>query len=45
MASCRDAMPRINRTHAIGATVHFKYRPLTKTGEGDWSQPVSLLVQ
>jgi hypothetical protein len=28
-----------------GATVQFKYRPLTKTGEGDWSQPVSLLVQ
>ena len=28
-----------------GATVQFKYRPVTKTGEGDWSQPVSLMVQ
>ena len=28
-----------------GATVLFKCRPVTKTGEGDWSQPVSLLVQ
>ena len=27
-----------------GATVQFKYRPVTKTGEGDWSQPVSLLI-
>jgi hypothetical protein len=27
-----------------GSTVYFKYRPVTKTGEGDWSQPVSLLV-
>lgn len=27
-----------------GATVQFKYRPVTKTGEGDWSRPVSLLV-
>jgi hypothetical protein len=27
-----------------GSTVSFKYRPVTKTGEGDWSQPVSLLV-
>ena len=27
-----------------GATVQFKYRPVTKTGEGDWSQPVSLMV-
>ena len=27
-----------------GATVEFKYRPVTKTGGGDWSQPVSLLV-
>jgi hypothetical protein len=27
-----------------GSTVHFKYRPVTKTGEGDWSQPVSLIV-
>ncbi len=28
-----------------GATVQFKYRPVTKTGEGDWSQPVALVVQ
>jgi hypothetical protein len=27
-----------------GATVQFKYRSVTKTGESDWSQPVSLLV-
>jgi hypothetical protein len=27
-----------------GSTVQFKYRAVTKTGEGDWSQPVSLLV-
>ena len=27
-----------------GSTVQFKYRPVTKTGEGDWSQPVGLLV-
>jgi len=29
---------------APGSTVQFKYRPVTKTGEGDWSQPVSLMV-
>ena len=27
-----------------GATVQFRYRPGTKNGEGDWSQPVSLIV-
>jgi len=27
-----------------GSTVQFKYRALTKTGEGDWSQPVSLMM-
>jgi hypothetical protein len=27
-----------------GSTVQFKYRAVTKTGEGDWSQPLSLLV-
>jgi hypothetical protein len=27
-----------------GANVQFKYRAVTKTGEGDWSQPVSLMV-
>jgi hypothetical protein len=30
---------------AAGATVQFRYRPVTKTGEGDWSQPASLLVK
>ena len=29
---------------APGATVQFKYRAVTKTGAGDWSQPVSLMV-
>jgi hypothetical protein len=29
---------------AAGATVLFKYRPVTKAGEGDWSQPASLLI-
>ena len=33
------------RRAAPGATVQFRYRPVTKTGEGDWSQPVSLLVK
>jgi hypothetical protein len=28
-----------------GATVFFRYRPVTKAGEGDWSQPSSLIVQ
>jgi hypothetical protein len=28
-----------------GASVQFKYRPVTKTGEGDWSQSVSLIVK
>jgi hypothetical protein len=28
-----------------GATVTFRYRPVTKTGEKDWSQPVSIIVQ
>jgi hypothetical protein len=28
-----------------GATVSFRYRPVTKAGEGDWSQPTSLLVR
>ena len=27
-----------------GASVQFRYRPATKSGEGDWSQPVSLIV-
>jgi hypothetical protein len=28
-----------------GTTVQFRYRAVTKLGEGDWSQPVSLLVK
>ncbi len=27
-----------------GSTVQFRYRAVTKTGEGDWSQPTSLMV-
>jgi len=30
---------------APGATVQFRYRPVTKAGEGDWSQTVVLLVK
>ncbi len=28
-----------------GASVMFRYRAVTKTGEGDWSQPVSIIVK
>jgi hypothetical protein len=28
-----------------GASVQFRYRPATKSGEGDWSQPVTLIVK
>jgi hypothetical protein len=28
-----------------GATVTFRYRPVTKTGEGNWSQPTSIIVK
>jgi len=28
-----------------GSTVQFRSRTVTKTGEGDWSQPVSLMIQ
>ncbi|HEY3820252.1 MAG TPA: fibronectin type III domain-containing protein [Polyangiaceae bacterium] len=28
-----------------GASVTFRYRAVTKTGEGDWSQPTSLIVK
>jgi hypothetical protein len=28
-----------------GATMEFRYRPVTKKGEGDWSQPNSLIVK
>jgi hypothetical protein len=27
-----------------GATVLFRYRPVTRSGEGDWSQPASLVI-
>jgi hypothetical protein len=27
-----------------GATVQFKYKAVTRAGEGDWSQPVSLMI-
>jgi hypothetical protein len=27
------------------ATVDFRYRPVTKTGEGNWSQTVQLIVK
>jgi hypothetical protein len=30
---------------APGATALFRYRPVTKHGEGDWSQPASLIVK
>ena len=29
----------------VGATVLFRYRPVTRTGEGDWSQTVALVVK
>ena len=28
-----------------GTAVLFRFRALTKTGEGDWSQPTALLVK
>ena len=28
-----------------GSTVQFRYRPVTKVGEGDWSQTVALIVK
>jgi len=30
---------------AAGTTVQFRFRALTRTGEADWSQPISLLVK
>jgi len=29
----------------VGTTVEVRYRPVTKTGEADWSAPVSMTVQ
>jgi len=28
-----------------GATLMFRYRAVTKTGEADWSQPISFMVK
>jgi hypothetical protein len=28
----------------VGTTVYVRHRPVTKTGPGDWSQPVSMTV-
>jgi len=30
---------------APGATVEFRYRPVTKTGEGNWSQTAQLIIK
>jgi hypothetical protein len=30
---------------AVGTNYSFRVRPVTKTGEGNWSQVVSLLVE
>jgi hypothetical protein len=30
---------------AAGSTAMFRYKAVTKTGEGDWSQPAALLVK
>jgi hypothetical protein len=30
---------------APGTSPQFRFRILTKAGEGDWSQPISLLVK
>ena len=27
-----------------GSTVHFRYRPVTKDGAGDWSDPIAVIV-
>ena len=29
----------------VGSIVQFRYRPVTKAGEGNWSQPASLVVK
>ena len=29
----------------VGTTVQFRYRTVSKTGEGDWSQAVALVVK
>jgi hypothetical protein len=29
----------------VGSTVEFRYRPVVKTGEGDWSQTVTLVIR
>lgn len=30
---------------AVGSTAQFRYRVTSKTGEGDWSQPISYFVK
>ena len=43
-------VPTSTRAHATitglqpGLTVTYRHRPITKTGPGDWSQPVSAIV-
>jgi hypothetical protein len=29
----------------VGTSVSFRFRPLTPKGQGDWSQPIALLVK
>jgi hypothetical protein len=41
-----DRLPfQIGLLPTAGTTVQFRYRVLTKAGEGDWSQPASLPVK
>jgi hypothetical protein len=40
-----EAKPGLVSGLAPGATVQFRYRPVTKVGEGDWSQTVVLIVK
>jgi hypothetical protein len=35
----------ILRSLPSASTCYFRYRPVTKAGEGDWSEPVSLVVK
>jgi hypothetical protein len=30
---------------SAATTVQFRYRPVTKTGQGNWSTPISMMVQ
>jgi len=29
----------------VGTSVHFRFRALTPKGQGDWSQPIALIVK